>query len=90
MKIETFINRIKINRQFAKSTVNSYTRTLNRFNDYIRSVSLGKRSIEDTEQLKVWDVESFIGQEKLREKSERTCNGYLACIRDFISFAERS
>ena len=90
MKIETFINRIKINRQFAKSTVNSYTRTLNRFNDYIRSVSLGKRSIEDTEQLKVWDVESFIGQEKLREKSARTCNGYLACIRDFISFAERS
>jgi site-specific recombinase XerD len=66
MKIEKFIERIKINRQFAKSTVNSYTRTLNRFNDFIRNVSLGKRSIEDTEQLKVWDVESFIGQEKIK------------------------
>ena len=90
MKIETFINRLKVNRQFAKSTVSSYTRILNCFNRYTLSVSLWKRSIEDTEQLKVWDVESFIGQEKLKWKSARTCNGYLACIRDFISFAERS
>ena len=90
MKIEKFIERIKINRQFAKSTVNSYTRTLNRFNDFIRNVSLGKRSIEDTEQLKVWDVESFIGQEKIKWKTAKTCNGYLACIRDFVWFAERS
>ncbi len=90
MKIETFIDRIKINKQYASSTVNSYTRTLIRFNDYILSVSLWKRSIEDTESLTVWDVESFIGQEKIKWKSAKTCNGYLACIRDFISFAERS
>ena len=90
MKIAQFINRIKINRQFAKSTVDTYTRTLKRFNDYIINASWWARSIEDTCDLKVWDVESFIGWEKINGKWARTCNNYLSCIRDFISYAERS
>lgn len=90
MKIETFINRIKVNKQYSNSTVSTYTRILNRFNHYVLSISLGKRSIEDTELLKVWDVESFIWEEKIKGKSAQTCNNYLACIRDFVWFAERS
>lgn len=89
MEIKTFIDRIKINRQFAKSTVDSYTRTLKNFDSYVRSLTFNKRWIEDTEQLKVWDVEQFIWREKIRGKSAKTCNGYLACIRDFIALAER-
>jgi len=90
MKIETFINRIKVNRQFAQSTISSYTRTLKRFDDYLRDLSFNKRWVEDTDKIKVWDVEQFIWREKLRWKAAKTCNWYLACIRDFIAFAERS
>jgi len=60
MKIENFIDRIKINKQYAKSTISSYTRTLKNFNGYVKSLTLKARTIEDTEQLKVSDVESFI------------------------------
>ena len=38
MKIENFINRIEVNRQFARSTVNSYTRILNNFNEYVKEL----------------------------------------------------
>ena len=90
MQISNFINRIKVNRQYASSTVAQYTRTLKRLDDYIKSVSLGKRSLENTESVTVNDVEQFIFLEKLHEKCAKTCNWYLACIRDFIAYAERN
>ena len=90
MKIQDFINRIKINKQYAKSTVKTYTSVLNKFNAYVLDLTFWKRSIEDTEQLKVFDVEWFIWREKLKGKTARTCNGYLACVRDFVWFAERN
>ena len=90
MKIENFINRIEVNRQFARSTVNSYTRILNNFNEYVKELYIWQKSIEDTEKLTVRDVENFISIQKIRWKSARTCNWYLACIRDFVFFAERS
>lgn len=89
MKIENFINRIKINRQYAKSTVYQYTRTLNRLDKYIKNISLGKRCLEDTNKLTVYDIEQFIYLEKLHGKTAKTCDWYLATIRDFVAYAER-
>ena len=90
MKIENYINRIKINRQYAKSTICDYTRTLNKLDQYIKEVSSGKRSLEDTSKLTVEDVEQFIAREKLGGKSARTCNLNLVTIRNFVAYAERN
>lgn len=89
MKIQKFIDRLAINKQYAKSTIDSYTRILKSFDKYVKSLSLWKRWIEDTNQLKLSDVESFISIEKIKGKKARTCNLYLACVRDFIFYAER-
>ena len=88
MKIQTFIDRISINKQYAKSTISSYTRVLKSFDSYLKSLSLWKRWIEDTDKVTVDDIESYIWTEKVKWKSARTCNGYLACLRDFIWYAE--
>ena len=90
MKIENFINRLEVNRQYASSTVTSYRRTLNIFNEYVKELYFWKKTIEDTELLSVRDVETFISLQKIRWKSARTCNWYLACIRDFVFYAERN
>jgi site-specific recombinase XerD len=57
MRIETYIKRIKINRQFSKSTIESYTRILKKFDDYIKTNSPEKRSLENTQQLQLIDIE---------------------------------
>ena len=90
MKKENFINRLQVNRQYASSTISNYTRVLNLFDDYVKELYFWKKSIEDTDQLNVRDVENFISVQKIKWKSARTCNLYLACIRDFIFFAERN
>ena len=89
MKLENYINRIKVNRQYAKSTIDSYTRILRNFDNYIVSVSLWDRSIADSEKIELYDVESWIWLEKLKGKTARTCNWYLICIRDFLQYCER-
>ena len=60
MKIDTYINRIKVNKQFSNSTIQSYTRALNKLDSYIRKISFNERTIEDTDKLTVWDIEQFI------------------------------
>ncbi len=88
MKIETFIEWLKTNRQSSRSTVQWYSRILNRFNDYLKSVTLYRRSIEDTEKLTVLDIEGFIRTEKIKWLSARTCNYQLVIIRTFLNYAE--
>ena len=89
MKIENFINRIEVNRQFARSTVNSYTRILNNFNEYVKELYMTKidRGYRKAYSKGCWN---FISIQKIRWKSTRTCNWYLACIKRFCLFAERS
>lgn len=89
MKLENYINRIKVNRQYAKSTIDSYTRILKSFDSYIVKISLWKRSIADSEKIKLYDIESWVWLEKLKGKTARTCNWYLVCIRDFLQYCER-
>ena len=57
MRIETYIKRIRINRQFSQSTIESYTRILKKFDEYIRTNSSDNRSLENTENLQLTDIE---------------------------------
>ena len=88
MGIKQFIDRLAINRQYADSTVKSYNRALKLFNKDIIELTLNKRTIEDTSKLTVNDVEYFIWRQKSKWKCAKTCNWYLAVIRDFIKYAE--
>jgi site-specific recombinase XerD len=60
MEIQKFTNRLRVNKQYAISTVKSYQRALEAFNKDIKKLSLNKRSVEDTSKLQVSDVEFFI------------------------------
>ena len=90
MEIQKFTNRLRVNKQYAISTVKSYQRALEAFNKDIKKLSLNKRSVEDTSKLQVSDVEFFIWNLKNQWKSAKTCNWYLSVIRDFLQYAERS
>ena len=89
MKIETYIKRIRINRQFSQSTIESYTRILKKFDEYIKTNTTDKRSLENTQKLQLIDIEWWISSEIEKWKSVRTCNWYLICIRNFLKYAER-
>ena len=60
MEIQKFTNRLRVNKQYADSTVKSYQRALEAFNKDIKKLSLNKRTVEDTSMLNVSDVEFFI------------------------------
>ena len=60
MEIHKFTNRLKVNRQYADTTVKSYKRVLDLFNDDIKKLTINKRNIENTSELDVSDVEFFI------------------------------
>ena len=60
MEIHKFTNRLKVNRQYADTTVKSYKRALELFNDDIKKLTINKRTIENTSELDVSDVEFFI------------------------------
>ena len=60
MEIQKFTNRLRVNKQYADSTVKSYQRALEAFNKDIKKLSLNKRTVEDTSKLDVSDVEFFI------------------------------
>ena len=60
MEIQKFTNRLRVNKQYADSTVKSYQRALEAFNKDIKKLSLNKRTVEDTPKLNVSDVEFFI------------------------------
>lgn len=88
MELKKFVNRLAINRQYADSTVKSYKRSLELFNEDVKKLTLNKRTIEDTSELQINDVEFFIGRLKNKGKSAKTCNWYLSVIKDFLKYAE--
>lgn len=86
MIIDNFVNRLDENRGFAKNTVANYRRTLVLFDNYLKAVSLWNRWVEQCEKIKLMDVNLFIQSQKNKKKDNRTCNNYLACLKNFLRF----
>lgn len=86
MIIDNFVNRLDENRGFSKNTVANYRRTIMLFDNYLKSVSLWNRWVEQCEKIKLMDVNLFIQIQKNKKKDNRTCNNYLACIKNFLRF----
>lgn len=86
MIIDNFVNRLGENRWFAKNTVANYKRTIVLFDNYLKTVSLWNRWVEQCEKIKLMDVNLFIQSQKNKKKDNRTCNNYLACLKNFLRF----
>ncbi len=86
MIIDNFVNRLGENRWFAKNTVANYKRTVVLFDNYLKAVSLWNRWVEQCEKIKLMDVNLFIQSQRNKKKDTRTCNNYLACLKNFLRF----
>lgn len=86
MIIKEFELRLRENRGFSENTVKNYIRTINFFDSYLKLISLWKWGVEQCEKIKLMDVNLFIQSQKNKKKDARTCNNYLACIKNFLRF----
>ena len=71
---------------YSESTIKNYIRTLDLFDDYVRSLSLGERGVQYPYTIELEDIEQFAERERLRGKEIRTVNNYLAWIKMFLKF----
>ena len=79
---------MKTNKQSSLSTIDNYSRTLRKLDEYLRNLTFDRRGVENTENLSILDVEWFIREEKLRGLSARTCNSHIVIIRAFLNYAK--
>jgi len=86
MLINKFVDRLKENRWFSINTVNNYRRTIILFDKYLNSISLWSWGVEQCEKIRLINVNFFIQNQKNHKKDTRTCNNYLACIKNFLRF----
>ena len=71
---------------YAEKTIKNYIRTLELFDDYIRSVSFWERGVQYPHSIELEDIEQFAERERLRGKEIRTVNNYLAWIKMYLRF----
>lgn len=83
--IKTFIERLKINRNSPKNTLDNYSRVLNKFNDFLTKSSFGDVTLYNPETVRFYHIDQRIAIQ--REKyTIKTCNFYVWCIRSFFRF----
>lgn len=71
---------------YSEKTIKNYIRTLESFDDYIRSVSFWERGVQYPHSIELEDIEQFAERERLRGKEIRTVNNYLAWIKMYLRF----
>lgn len=86
MTIKEFKIRLWTTKWYSQKTIDNYTRTLQKFDDYLKDISLNKRWVEQCELIKIHDIEQFIFERKLKWIDTRTLNNYLSWIKTYITF----
>lgn len=84
--IEQFEAYLIDNRWYSSNTVSNYLRTLDKFNEYLLSVSLWSHGVEECEKITLHNVGSYIRWQRENWLSVRTCNNQLAAIRKYLRF----
>lgn len=84
--IKEYIERLKDNRGYSINTIKNYTRTINLFDRYLKSITFKKWGADNCENIKIHHVETFIQKQRLQNKDALTCNNYLACIKCYLHF----
>lgn len=73
-----FAKWLNTSRGFAKSTIDGYVRSLDKFDSYIKDITFGERGVEFPHSIELEDIEEFAERERIRGKEIRTVNNYLA------------
>lgn len=73
-------------RGFSKSTIETYIRAVNSFDEYLQELTFWARGVEYPHTIELDDIEEFAEREKLRGKKVTTVNNYLAGIKVFLKF----
>ena len=74
--IKTFIERLKINRNSPKNTLDNYSRVLHKFNDFLTKSSFGDITLYNPETVRFYHIDQRIAIQ--REKyTIKTCNFYV-------------
>lgn len=73
-------------RGFSKSTIETYIRAVNSFDEYLQELTFWARGVEYPHTIELDDIEEFAEREKLRGKKVTTINNYLAGIKVFLKF----
>lgn len=82
--IKQFIDWLEINRNSPKNTISNYKRTLKKFSDFLLA-KYGNISLDIPETVRFFHIDERIAVERLN-KSIKTCNFYIGCIRSFFRF----
>lgn len=84
--IKEYIDWLRTNRGFSENTVKNYNRTIVKFDNYLKSVSLNRWGANQCENIKLYLIDSYIKTQRLQGKDVRTCNNYLACIKSYLRY----
>lgn len=84
--MKNFSNRIILNRWYAKWTAENYIRTLNKFNEYMKQITFGKRGVDTPELITLQDIDMFIKMQRVHWLTATTCNNYLAWIKMWLKY----
>lgn len=76
--IGEFTKRLKTTKDYSKSTIENYSRTIISFDDYLRINSHGEKRVIYPEKIGLIDINQFISQNKANGKKLTTTNNYLA------------
>ena len=86
--IGEFTKRLKTTKDYSKSTIENYSRTIISFDDYLRINSHGEKRVIYPEKIGLIDINQFISQNKANGKKLTTTNNYLAWIKMFLIFCK--
>lgn len=81
-----FAKWLNTSRGFAKSTIDGYVRSLDKFDSYIKDITFWEKGVEFPHSIELEDIEEFAERERIRGKEIRTVNNYLAWIKMFLKF----
>ena len=84
MLIDTFKEWILTNRGYSMNTAKNYIRILTDLDNFIKTLTVWTRWIEECEEIKYSDVSLYLIDLSRRGLSVRTCNNYLFWIRLFL------
>ena len=84
--INEFAKWLNNTKGFSKSTIEVYIRSITLLDDYIKELTFGERGVEYPHTIQIEDIEEFAEREKLRWKSVKTVNNYLAGIKMYLKF----
>ena len=77
---------LKNNKWYSLNTVDNYTRSINRFDNFIKNLSFDGYWVEECEKIKLYHISLFISDLRDQWLEVRTCNNILSAIRKFLRF----